>query len=292
MSPRHRAGVCSLPHCQKGGEASIDVVLRKGAQDSSTDGPAQSGRSATSPVNHRLASGSLRRTSTKARSGSAQSLLSRVSHGRDLGPAGPVHHDLRIEEPDHHAVRGFLAHDHIASQQQADVGHGLRGKVVLVSFWTYSCINCLHSLPHVLAWAEKYKRQRLVVIGVHAPEFAAEKNLANVRKATRELRIDYPVAVDNDFVIWRAFKNQYWPAHYFVDAQGRVRHHHYGEGEYDGSERVIQQLLAEADRAKASQGWVKVVDAGGRPAASIAGKLPDRPNRPSPEPTVGRARAG
>ena len=122
----------------------------------------------------------------------------------------------------------------------------LRGKVVLVDFWTYTCINWLRTLPYVRAWAEKYKDQGLVVIGVHAPEFAFEKNLDNVRWAVKDMRVDYPVAVDSDHAIWRAFKNQYWPALYFIDAQGRVRHHQFGEGAYEQSEMVIQQLLAEA----------------------------------------------
>ncbi|MGE8367320.1 cytochrome c biogenesis protein DipZ [Cupriavidus sp.] len=130
---------------------------------------------------------------------------------------------------------------------------GLRGKVVLVDFWTYSCINCLRTLPYVKAWAEKYRDQGLVVIGVHAPEFAFERNIDNVKKATRDLGIDYPVAVDNNYAIWRAFNNQYWPAHYFVDAQGQIRFHHFGEGEYAKSEQVIQQLLAEAGHAGAAK---------------------------------------
>ena len=130
---------------------------------------------------------------------------------------------------------------------------GLRGKVVLVDFWTYSCINCLRTLPYVKAWAEKYRDQGLVVIGVHAPEFAFERNIDNVKKATRDLGIDYPVAVDNNYAIWRAFNNQYWPAHYFIDAQGQIRFHHFGEGEYAKSEQVIQQLLAEAGHAGAAK---------------------------------------
>src|SRR2546430_6040108 len=123
---------------------------------------------------------------------------------------------------------------------------GLRGKVVLVDFWTYTCINWLRTLPYVRAWSEKYKDQGLVVIGVHAPEFSFEKILNNVRRAVKDMKIDYPVAVDNEHVIWRSFNNQYWPALYFVDAQGRVRHHHFGEGSYEQSEMIIQQLLAEA----------------------------------------------
>src|SRR5215510_7723995 len=104
----------------------------------------------------------------------------------------------------------------------------LRGKVVLVDFWTYTCINWLRTLPYVRAWADKYRDQGLVVIGVHSPEFSFEKNVNNVRWAAKEMRVDYPVAVDSDHVIWRAFKNQYWPALYFVDAQGRIRHYHFG----------------------------------------------------------------
>jgi thiol-disulfide isomerase/thioredoxin len=123
---------------------------------------------------------------------------------------------------------------------------GLRGKVVLVEFWTYTCINWLRVQPYVRAWAEKYKDQGLVVIGVHAPEFSFEKNLENVRRAVKDLHVEYPVAVDNDHTIWRAFDNHYWPALYFVDAQGRIRHHQYGEGGYPESERVIQRLLAES----------------------------------------------
>ena len=132
----------------------------------------------------------------------------------------------------------------------------LRGKVVLVDFWTYSCINCIRTMPYVRAWAEKYKDQGLVVIGVHAPEFAFEKSISNVERAIQNFAITYPVAVDNDFKIWRAFRNSYWPAHYFIDAQGRIRHHHFGEGDYKGSERVIQELLAEAGSRKGRQ-WFR-----------------------------------
>ena len=130
---------------------------------------------------------------------------------------------------------------------------GLRGKVVLVDVWTYTCINWLRTLPYVRAWAEKYKDQGLVVIGVHSPEFAFEHNIDNVRRAAKDMRVDYPIAIDNDFAIWHAFNNQYWPALYLVDAQGRIRHHQFGEGEYERSERVIQQLLAEAGASGVSQ---------------------------------------
>jgi thiol-disulfide isomerase/thioredoxin len=123
---------------------------------------------------------------------------------------------------------------------------GLRGKVVLIEFWTYTCINWLRTLPYVRAWATKYADRGLVVIGVHSPEFAFEKNVDNVRRAAKDLRIQYPIAIDSEHAIWRAFENDYWPALYFVDAQGRIRHHHFGEGEYEESEMIIQQLLAEA----------------------------------------------
>jgi len=148
---------------------------------------------------------------------------------------------------------------------------GLRGKVVLVDFWTYSCINCLRTLPYVRAWAEKYKDTGLVVIGVHAPEFAFEKRSANVHQAVRDLRIGYPVAVDSDFAIWRAFGNLYWPAFYFVDAQGRIRHHQFGEGQYERSEQVLQQLLAEAGQADVSRG---VVSPSGQGTEAAPGPAP------------------
>jgi thiol-disulfide isomerase/thioredoxin len=123
---------------------------------------------------------------------------------------------------------------------------GLRGNIVLVNFWTYTCINWLRQLPHLRAWADKYADHKLVVIGVHTPEFDFEHDLANVGRAVRDMRIDYPVAIDNDYAVWSAFANHYWPALYFADAQGRIRHHHFGEGEYEQSEMVIQQLLVEA----------------------------------------------
>jgi cytochrome c biogenesis protein CcdA/thiol-disulfide isomerase/thioredoxin len=122
----------------------------------------------------------------------------------------------------------------------------LKGKVVVIDFWTYSCINCLRSIPYVKMWDERYRKDGLVVIGVHAPEFAFEREQTNVAKAVKDLGIHYPVAMDNDWKLWRALQNNYWPAHYFVDAQGRVRYHHFGEGDYAKSERVIRQLLIEA----------------------------------------------
>jgi thiol-disulfide isomerase/thioredoxin len=135
---------------------------------------------------------------------------------------------------------------------------GLRGNVVLVGFWTYTCINWLRQLPYVRAWAGKYSGQGLVVIGVHTPEFPFEHNADNVRQAVQEMRIDYPVATDNNYSVWRAFDNHYWPALYFADPQGRIRHHHYGEGEYQQSEMIIQQLLAEAGSAGAGDDLVSV----------------------------------
>jgi cytochrome c biogenesis protein CcdA/thiol-disulfide isomerase/thioredoxin len=160
----------------------------------------------------------------------------------------------------------------------------LKGKVVVVDFWTYSCINCLRAIPYVRAWADKYATQGLVVIGVHTPEFAFERNPDNVRAAVKDLQIGYPVAVDSKYAIWRAFDNHYWPAHYFIDAAGRIRHHHFGEGGYDESERVIQQLLAEAGRA-AVPGDVVSVQGVGAQAASIQADVR------SPETYVGYERA-
>lgn len=127
----------------------------------------------------------------------------------------------------------------------------LRGKVVLIDFWTFDCINCRRALPYVRAWDRRYRDQGLVVIGVHAPEFAHERKAENVQRALRELGIEFPVAQDNDFALWKAFGNRYWPAHYFIDAQGRIRWHHFGEGAYEESERVIRQLLDEARRTPA-----------------------------------------
>ena len=143
----------------------------------------------------------------------------------------------------------------------------LRGKVVLVDIWTFTCINWLRTLPYVRAWAEKYKDQGLVVIGVHAPEFVVERDLDNVRRAALDLRVAYPVAVDNDYAIWRAFNNNYWPALYLVDAQGRVRHQQFGEGEYARAEQMIQQLLAEAGNGGVSRDLVAVTGGGVEAAA-------------------------
>ena len=139
---------------------------------------------------------------------------------------------------------------------------GLKGKVVVVDFWTYSCINCLRSIPYVEAWSRRYADQGLVVIGVHTPEFAFERQLANVQKAVKDLGVTYPVAVDSDWTIWKAFRNGYWPAHYFIDAKGRLRHTHFGEGEYEQSEQVIRQLLAERNGAPVTGGLADVKASG------------------------------
>ena len=159
----------------------------------------------------------------------------------------------------------------------------LLGKVVLVQFGTYTCINWLRTLPYVRAWAQKY-RQGFAMIGVHTPEFAFEKDLENVRRAVQQIKIDFPIAVDNDYAIWRAFNNQYWPALYLIDARGRLRQHHFGEGGYDRSEMVIQRLLTEAGLGDPPDGVVSV-DASGVEAAA------DWHNLRTPETYIGYQRA-
>jgi cytochrome c biogenesis protein CcdA/thiol-disulfide isomerase/thioredoxin len=160
----------------------------------------------------------------------------------------------------------------------------LRGKVVLVDFWTYSCINCIRTVPYVRAWAEKYKDQGLVVIGVHAPEFAFEKKVENVKKAVDDFKIDYPVAIDNDYKIWRAFENSYWPAHYLIDAKGQIRYHHFGEGNYRQTEQAIEDLLREAGSDMAATAPVT-------PDAKGAEASPDLKNICSGESYLGYKRA-
>jgi thiol-disulfide isomerase/thioredoxin len=139
---------------------------------------------------------------------------------------------------------------------------GLRGKVVVVQFCTFSCINWLRTVPYVRAWAEKYRNNRLVVIGAHSPEFPFEHDLENIRSALEAMSVDYPIAVDNDFAVWRAFDNAFWPALYFVDTEGRIRHHQFGEEEYERSERVIQQLRAEAGSDEVDRNLVSVEPSG------------------------------
>jgi len=163
-------------------------------------------------------------------------------------------------------------------------GEQLRGKVTLVYFWTYSCINCIRTLPYLRAWADKYKDQGLTVVGVHTPEFAFEKSPENVSRAINDFRIGFPVAIDSNYRIWNAFHNSYWPAAYFVDANGNIRHHQFGEGDYATSERVIQALLAEAGNTQVARGVV-TPDAPGAQAA------PDLDNVRSPETYVGYAQA-
>jgi thiol-disulfide isomerase/thioredoxin len=148
----------------------------------------------------------------------------------------------------------------------------LRGKVVLVEFWTYTCINWLRTLPYVRAWAHQYRDRGLVVIGVHSPEFPFERDIDNVRRAAQDLQVDFPIAVDSDHAVWQAFGNRYWPALYFVDAQGRIRHHQFGEGGYEESEKIIQQLLAEAGSGSHSRERAPV-DARGVEAAADWGSL-------------------
>ncbi len=161
----------------------------------------------------------------------------------------------------------------------------LRGKVVLVDFWTYSCINCLRTLPYLKAWNEKYRAQGLVIIGVHAPEFAFEKDVHNVAQAVQEQGLTYPVAIDNHYVIWNAFKNQYWPAHYLIDARGVVREHHFGEGGYHETELMIQTLLKEAHQGQPALNDELVQVSGSGVTAAAA----DTPR--SPETYLGYARA-
>ncbi|WEK00892.1 MAG: cytochrome c biogenesis protein DipZ [Candidatus Sphingomonas phytovorans] len=226
-----------------------------------------------------LDTGLLTRLSLSGTASVEQSLLDRFNPGKDMPSAAMVEGNaLAIEGmmPPLSGATEWINSPPLTREE-------LRGKVVLVDFWTYSCINCLRTLPYVRAWAEKYKPQGLVVIGVHAPEFAFEKDPANVRAAVRDLGIGYPVALDNDRAIWRAFSNRYWPAHYFIDGQGRIRYHHFGEGGYAESEKVIQRLLAENGNAVGDMTIVKV-DARGVGAAS------GRDVR-SPETYIGYARA-
>jgi thiol-disulfide isomerase/thioredoxin len=159
----------------------------------------------------------------------------------------------------------------------------LRGKVVVVDFWTYSCINSLRNLPYLQTWAQKYKDAGLVVIGAHTPEFTFEKDLPNIERAVREYGVTYPVAIDSEYAIWKAFDNEYWPADYFIDGKGRIRYHHFGEGDYSESERVIQQLLAENGAAGAPGGTVHNHELGV--------KAPPGNDVESPETYVGYRRA-
>ena len=191
--------------------------------------------------------------------------LPTITAGTQQMKRGAVQLPIEGELPSLSGATGWL-------NSPALTAAGLRGKVVLIEVWTYTCINWLRQLPYVRAWAEKYKNHGLVVIGVHSPEFAFEKNADNVRRAAKDLEVNYPIAIDNNYAIWRALKNKYSPALYFVDAQGRVRHHHFGEGEHEKSERVIQQLLADVGRDGISRELVSV-DARGVEAAADWGSL-------------------
>jgi thiol-disulfide isomerase/thioredoxin len=159
----------------------------------------------------------------------------------------------------------------------------LRGKVVLIDFWTYTCINWLRTLPYVRAWAEKYQEHGVVVIGVHSPEFPFEHDIDNVRRAAKDMRVEYPIAIDNDYAIWHAFTNHFWPTLYLVDAQGHIRYHHFGEGPYEQSELILQHLLAEAGIDDIDHELVSV-DAHGAEAAA------DWDSLRSPETYVGSER--
>ena len=223
--------------------------------------------------------GVLRRISLVSTSGIEQSLVDKVrpaTAGASEAPgSAPKEMALANEGtfPGLDGVEGWLNSPPLTAA-------GLKGKVVLIDFWTYSCINCLRAIPYVEAWARKYKDDGLVVIGVHTPEFAFEKDPANVQKAVGDLDITYPVAIDSKYAIWNAFRNQYWPAHYFIDAEGTIRYHHFGEGKYDESEMVIQQLLRERNAGLKASGLVQI-NASGSQAA------PDFSNVRSPETYLG-----
>ena len=161
---------------------------------------------------------------------------------------------------------------------------GLRGRIVLVDFWTYTCVNWLRTLPYVRAWAAKYRDAGLTVIGVHTPEFGFERNIDNVVAQSRTFGVEYPIAVDSEYAVWNAFANHFWPAVYIADAEGRIRHHHFGEGEYAQTEMVIQQLLLDAGAHDIDQDLVSV-DPGGLEVAPT-GRRCNRPRH-----TSGMARA-
>src|SRR5262245_22302658 len=202
-------------------------------------------------------------------------LAALLAGGAPIGAAQDAKMHVESIAPAFMGASGWLNSQPLAAND-------LRGKVVLVEFWTYTCINWLRTMPYVRAWGEKYKDRGLVVIGVHTPEFPFEKDLDNVQRAVKAMQIGFPVAIDNDYAIWRAFRNQAWPALYFIDARGRIRHRHFGEGEYERSERVIQQLLAEAGSTGA--GALVSVDGRGVEAA------PDWENLRSAENYLGSER--
>ncbi|MCU1335023.1 MAG: cytochrome biosis protein [Bryobacterales bacterium] len=200
--------------------------------------------------------------------GAAVLLCGIVAVPSGAGDEGPM--------PDFNGAAGWLNSTPLSSQS-------LRGKVVLVNFWTYSCINSLRELPYMKAWAEKYKDTGLVVIGVHTPEFGFEKDAANVKQAVSDLKVAYPVPIDSKHSIWSAFRNEYWPADYFIDRKGRIRYHHFGEGEYEKSERVIQELLSEDGGAGMNGSPVRI--------SATGAEAPPSNDVRSPETYVGYARA-
>ena len=188
-----------------------------------------------------------------------------------LGALGSARRPALADEgrmPELGGALGWINSDPLTSKS-------LRGKVVLVDFWTYTCINSLRPLPYIKAWADKYKDAGLVVIGVHTPEFSVEKERANVERAVRDLKVAYPVAIDSDYRIWEAFDNQYWPALYFIDAKGRIRHHYFGEGEYAQAERVLQELLRESGAVGLDESTVRVAGQGVEAAPSAAVQSPE-----------------
>ncbi len=209
-----------------------------------------------------------------------QSLIDRVAPAAAAQNAGNKREGLPIEGemPTLSGATAWLNSAPLTPQQ-------LLGKVVLVDFWTYSCINCLRALPYVSGWYAKYKDHGLVVIGVHAPEFAFEKDIDNVRRAVADLHIDYPVALDDEYAIWQGFNNQFWPAHYFIDAQGRIRGHHFGEGNYDESEQLIRRLLSDAGHDDLPAAGIDAANITGAQAAA------DEAHVRSPETYIGYRRA-
>jgi cytochrome c biogenesis protein CcdA/thiol-disulfide isomerase/thioredoxin len=237
-----------------------------------------------------LDSGFLTRVSLARTDSIEQSLIGRIRPTQHAGgptaapgptaPGGPARGELPVEGqlP---ALSGATSWLNSPPLTRAS----LQGKVVLIDFWTYSCINCLRSLPYVNGWYQKYKDRGLVVIGVHSPEFAFEKDVGNVQRAVRNLNVTYPVALDSNYEIWRAFDNQYWPAHYFIDARGNIRGHHFGEGDYPESERIIRELLTEAGATNLPAAGISAANATGVQVAA------DDENMLSPETYIGYARA-
>ncbi len=205
--------------------------------------------------------------------GFGASLLTGISYAGTAGPAGLTTattggRPFRSSLPDEGRAPAFDGAADWLNSRPLSL-ESLRGKVVLVNFWTYSCINSIRAIPYTRAWAEKYAADGLVVLGVHAPEFSFEKNTDNVKKALADFDIRYPVAIDNDYRVWNAFDNNSWPAFYLIDAQGHVRYHHFGEGDYRRTERAIQDLLHEAGSSPAADTVVNPAARGTEVAADI-----------------------